>query len=271
ITGWAALRWRGARFFDGLDDVGRALRVPLVVSAAKIREDDQFSLSQAQLAPSERTLRGGIWVATVQRALFDAMRTCENVRDAVVCMDMAAAAGLISVSLMSRYVERRNAWTGVPLVREALALASDDRRSPPECRLGMFWELDAGLSRPHFNQPLFARTGEFLGIPDLFDEEAGVVGEYAGGDHRDAERQGADVIREHKMRDHGLEYFTVVSRDMQRPWQIVERIHATRARAKFLSPCDRLWTLTPPAWWTSGDTLDTYLVRINEAPFLVRT
>jgi hypothetical protein len=271
ITGWAALRWRGANFFDGTDMSGQPMPVPLVVGLAKIREDGQFHLSQAQLARSERTMRGGIWVATVQRALFDAMRWCNNTRDAVVCMDMAAAAGLISVSLMSRYVALRPAWTGVPLVRDALGLASNDRRSPPESRMGLVWEIDAGLQRPVFNQPLFSSTGRLLGYPDLFDAEAGVVGEYAGADHREAKRHRSDVEREQVMRDHGLEYFTVVGGEMADRANVARRMHSTRARAQFLPEAECRWTLKPPRWWIAEDDLDAHLVRINEAPMLVRT
>jgi hypothetical protein len=271
VTGWAALRWRGARFFDGVDAQGRALPVPLDVGMAKIREDEQFKLIQAQLAPSERTSCGSIWVTTVQRALFDVMRTCDDVRDAVVAIDMAAAAGLISVSLMSAYVELRPAWTGVPLVRDALLLASNDRRSPQETRMAMVWEMDADLPRPFYNQPLFGTGGQLLGYPDLFDEEAGLVGEYAGADHRDAVRHRKDVEREQRMRDHDLEYFTVVAGELRDRRQIVQRMLSTRSRARFLCAEDRTWTLSPPAWWESGDDLDTYLVRINEAPLLVRT
>ena len=36
-------------------------------------------------------MTGGIWCATVQRALFDEMRFAHGVRGAVVAMDMAAA------------------------------------------------------------------------------------------------------------------------------------------------------------------------------------
>ena len=137
--------------------------------------------------------------------------------------------------------------------------------------MGLVWELDAGLKRPVFNQPLFSRAGKLLGYPDLFDCEAGVVGEYAGADHRDAKRHRSDVEREQLMRDHGLEYFTVVGGEMSSRETLVRRMHSTRARARFLPEFERTWTLEPPRWWMAGDDLDTHLVRINEAPQLVRT
>ncbi len=92
VTGWAALRWRGAAFFDGVSRGGVTLPVPLVVGKNHLAKDPRVSISEAHIAPSERTWNGGIWCATVQRALFDEMRHARGVRSAVVAMDMAAAA-----------------------------------------------------------------------------------------------------------------------------------------------------------------------------------
>ena len=239
VTGWAALRWRGASFFDGTEVSGRRCRYRWCVGLAKIREDDRIQLSQAQLAPTERTSCGGIWVATVQRALFDVMRWCDNVRDAVVCMDMAAAAGLISVRLMSRYVELRPAWTGVPLVREALALAIDDRRSPPGTRMGLIWELDALLPRPVFNQPLFFTWTERCWDTPICSTSrrewwasttARITAQRATSHGR------ASVSSAY--RDHGLEYFTVVGGDISdlgRTWSV-----ACTRRARERGSCLRV-------------------------------
>ena len=79
------------------------------------------------------------------------------------------------------------------------------------------WVLDAGLPPPLCNRPLFDLDGNLIGIPDLFDPVAGLVGEYDGADHKDGERHRADVAREERFRDHGLEYFQIVRGDLQRP------------------------------------------------------
>ena len=270
VTGWAALRWRGAAFFDGVSRGGVTLPVPLVVGKNHLAKDPRVSISEAHIAPSERTWNGGIWCATVQRALFDEMRHARGVRSAVVAMDMAAAAGLISVDLMIRYAGLRPAWTGVPLVREALALASNDSCSPPETDLRLIWVIDAQLDPPLCNRPVFDLAGNLLGYPDLLDPVSGTVGEYDGLDHREAERHRKDVEREARYRDHGLEYFTIVGPDMRRRDKVVERIRSTRRRALFLSPDQRRWTLEPPSWWPQADDLDTRLVRTQDAAYLVR-
>ena len=211
VTGWAALRWRGAAYFDGTGRGGTVrLPVPLIVGKTRLAPDPRVTISEAHVAPTEMTLTGGIWCAPTQRALFDAMRHATDVRSAVVCMDMAAAAWLVSVDLMSRYVALRPAWTGVPLVRKALILATNGSQSPRESRLRLIWVLDAGLPPPMCNVPVFSLDGTLLGYPDLFDPVAGMVGEYDGADHKSSDRHRQDVDREARFRDHGLEYFTVV-------------------------------------------------------------
>lgn len=251
ITGWASLRWRGATFFDGMAEGGRRLLpVPLLPGGVgNLRRDPRAAVSRDQLAPYEHEYVAGIACTTVTRATFDEMRREGRLRPAVIAVDMAAAAGLTNVAEMTVYVVGRAAWTGVPIVRKALALATDHSRSPQETRLRLIWVLDAGLPPVLVNRAVFDLDGRLLGYPDLFDPVAGVVGEYDGADHRDRARHQADVAREDRFRNHALEYFTVVADDMQDRGRVVERMQRARARAKFLPPESCSWTLEPPPWW----------------------
>ncbi len=271
VTGWAALRWRGARYFDGTEDGSTLCPVPLVVGHRKLRGDDRVHISQAQIAPTEYTWNGGIRCATVQRALFDEMRFARGTRRAVVAIEKVTQARMISVGLMGRYVAQRNAWTGVQQVRDALALASNGSWSPQEVNMRLTWELDAGLPRPLCNVPVFDLSGHLLGVPDLFDPVAGMVGEYNGADHKLLDRRRSDNAREDRFRTVGLEYLDLVEGDLLDRQQVVRRMHQTRQRARFEAPSDRRWTLTPPSWWVPEETLDHYLVRVGLAPMLVRT
>ena len=252
VTAWASLRWRGATFFDGTADGGRRpLPVPLRPGGiGNLRRDPRAVISREQLAPYEREDVGGISCTTVTRATFDEMRREGRLRPAVIALDMAAAAGLTSVAEMAAYVAGRSAWTGVPLVRKALPLASDHSRSPQETRIRLIWTLDAGLPPVLVNRAVFDLDGRLLGYPDLFDPVAGVVGEYDGADHRDRARHQADVAREGRFRDHGLEFFTVVADDLGHLGRVVDRMQRARARAKFLPPESRAWTLEPPPSWS---------------------
>jgi len=261
VSSWAALRWYGATFFDGLTDgATRRLPVPLVVGT-DLRPDPSVALSWEQLAPSERVVVAGLPCTTIQRALFDEMRRTGRLWDAIRGMDMAAAAGLISVRLMKAYVEHRYAWTGVPLVRRALDLASDLSRSPQESTLRLTWVVTAGLRAPLCNQPVFGLDGTLLGYPDIFDPVAGVVGEYDGADHLRDDRRRSDTIREERFRDHGLEYFRVVRGEFADFDRLASRMRRVRRRARFDSPEARRWTLTSPPWFDVPETLDERLER----------
>ncbi|HET7196359.1 MAG TPA: hypothetical protein VFI99_15340 [Nocardioides sp.] len=269
VTAWASLRWRGAHFFDGHDAAGSVRPVPLV--GHKLRPDRRVHLTQDQLAPSEFVVVDGIPCTTVQRALFDEVRRLGSWREAVVAIDMTAAAGLISVRLFAAYVAERPAWTGVPFVRKALPWAIDESRSPQETRMRLVWVEDAGLPPPLCNQPVFDLDGNLLGLPDLFDPAAGCVGEYDGVDHKDGRRHQRDVAREARFRDHGLEYFEVVGGDLRNRAMVAERMRNARARAKFLPPESCAWTLQPPAWYLVPESLDERLIRLGLADSLCST
>lgn len=251
VTGWAACRLRGAAFFDGLDTDGAThLPVPLAIGPASlVRGDTAVRVSRDSLAGELITHVQGIPCVPVRRAVFDAMRWASDVREATVAIDMAAAAELTSVRRMRSYVATRPGWRGVPKVRRALDLADENSMSPGETRMRLAWVLDAGLPAPLCNQPVFDRRGNLLGVADLLDPTAGVVGEYDGAAHRGARRHRRDVLREDRFRRAGLEYFKVVGLDLADVPLIVERMVTTRRRAKLLPSRDRTWTLTPPVDW----------------------
>lgn len=259
-TAWASLRWRGGGFFDGRGPGGfEILDVPLLIGTGSVRQFPGSRISKEQLAPSEREVIDGLAVTTVQRALFDEVRRRGELWSAVQAIDMAAAARMISVRLFWLYVVHRPAWEGVPLVRKALDLASDRSRSPRETWLRLVWVLLAELPPPLCNRPVFDRDGQLLGVPDLFDPVAGLVGEYDGAHHKDVVRHRSDVSREERFRKHGLEYFVVVQGDSREVAS--QRIRAARARAKFVPPESCSWTLTRPPWYVEPEALDDYLLR----------
>lgn len=250
VSGWASLRWQGANFFDGTGPSGRALPVPILRAGGGPRlNTPQSIISRAELGPEEHAMVRGLRCATPNRALFDEIRRAGSVRMGVVAVDMTLAAALTTLDSMCEDVVHRQAWTGVPLVREVMALASPHSRSPQESRMRLIWLLDAGLPDPLVNQPVFNTAGRLLGIPDLFDASTGLVGEYDGADHKDRDRHRRDVARAERFRNHGLEYFEVVGGDMTNRALCVERMLSAQRRASRISAADRGWTLEQPAWW----------------------
>jgi hypothetical protein len=254
VTAWASLRWRGATYFDGIEwSTGAPLAVPLLVGAAgaNLRSNPHSSVSKEQFPPGELEVVAGVRCTSVARATFDEVRRVGSDREGAVVIDMVVAAQLLTLDQMAAYVETRYAWTGVPLVRRALALAVDGSRSPQESRMRLVWVLDAGLPTPLCNQPVFGRDGRLLGYPDLFDPEAGVVGEYDGADHLEQDRRRGDLGREQIFRNHGLEYFTVVRGDLRDRPLVVRRMLDARTRAHRRPAGERDWTLEAPSWWRS--------------------
>ena len=82
---------------------------------------------------------------------------------------------------------------------------------------------------------------------------AGVVGEYNGLDHLEHDRRRVRCANARRgFRNVGLEYFDLVGGDLLDIPRVVRRMSTTRARAKFLPPDQRLWTLQPPPWWRAA-------------------
>jgi len=263
VTGWAACRLWGAAFFDGLGRDGRTrLPVPLALGAkGQLRARPGSRLLRARLTSAEVVVIVGIQCTDRQRALFDAMRTAASIEDAVVAMDMMAAAGVVSINQMRDYAGTHPAWTGVPQVRAALALADEGSRSPAETRMRLIWVRDAQLPPPLSNQPIWTRDGRLLGIADLLDPESGTVGEFDGADHREAARHTRDVAREQALREVGLEYFTVTGHDLGHRERVATRMLGARLRARWLPEVERAWTIDPPRWWRRTPSLDEVLAR----------
>lgn len=261
VTGWAACRLHGARYFDGLMPDGRTLRPVLAVPGPgrRTRPDTGLRVTREPLLPREVFVRAGIRVTEPRRALFDEMRQCRDWREAVVAFDMMAAAGLVSRRQMQAYVGERARWRRSTVVTKALPFTSERSRSPNECRMRMVWEVDAKLAPPLVNQEIFDRSGRLVAVADLLDPVAGVVGEYDGAAHLRTRRRHRDMGREEALRRLRLEYFDVVRPDLDNRAVLAERMRSTRERAHFLAAAERPWTLVPPPGWPREPSLDEQL------------
>lgn len=257
VTGWAALAWSGGRWFDGLAADGRTpLPVCLATSCADVRSQPGFVVSAEGIDPRDLIELDGLRITTAVRSVCFEMRYAATLRQAVQVLDMAAYSDLVSIAEIAAYAQRLRAWTGIPKCRKAIGLADENAWSPQESLMRLVWQLDAGFPRPLCNAPVFDARGRHVGTPDLLDPVAGVAGEYDGSLHLLGAQRSKDVRREEAFRNLGLEYVTMLAGDRRDPGPFIQRLGAAYDRARWIPTDRRIWTLTPPPWWTDISTVE---------------
>lgn len=256
VSGWAALRWQGGRWFGGLDQGGRHVRDVVVTTMIHARAHPGVQISEERLNPREVVVVDGLPLTIPARSVLFEARYAGRLSRAMQAIDMAAYDDLVSLAECHAYLPHLSGWIGVGRAREALAMADENSWSPQETDMRREWVLDAGLPRPLCNVPVFGLDGRLVGTPDLFDPEAGVVGEYDGGHHLDGAQRGRDLRREAAFRRVGLEYVAKVAADCADPAHYLQRLHDSYRRASYLPEARRLWTLERPPWWIPTDTVE---------------
>lgn len=108
------------------------------------RPDPAVTISRERLDRGEIVRIGGVPCTRPRRALLDEMRRVRDRHEAVVAMDLMAAAQLVSIGQLEEYAEDHRAWRRASQVFRALAHASEHSRSPNETRTRLVWEVDAG-------------------------------------------------------------------------------------------------------------------------------
>lgn len=255
VTGWAALRWFGGRWFPGFGAQGELLDVPLAVHAANRVHRPGIQLSKERLTPDELMERDGLRVTTPARSLLFEMRRATSVGHAVELLDMACFNDLVSVAEIAHGIQGLTGWTGVQRCRDALVLADENSWSPPESRLRLLWRGDAGLGPVLTNRPVFDLRGRLVATPDLIDLVAGVAGEWQGEHHFERGQRRRDLAREHELRSLGLEYVELVAGEPRD--RVVARLRGAYARAARFPAADRAWTVDLPAGWHDTSTVAT--------------
>ncbi|RNL78337.1 hypothetical protein EFL95_04320 [Nocardioides marmorisolisilvae] len=232
----------GVGYADGLATDGRTvLPVPVVVPpGTALRASPGIEVHRERLDPTDVTRVYGVPVTTGVRATFDAARRAAGLRNAVVAIDMAVAANVVTLPTLRAYLATMSGWTGLPQARRAAELADPRSLSPRETLLRLTWRLDAGLPEPRCNWPIANGSGRRIGRPDLLCEELGVIGEYDGADHRSQARHRDDLRRDDQFRAVGLEPFRVVGADLHDKQLVVARIRAAVERAR-ASTTARTW------------------------------
>jgi hypothetical protein len=99
------------------------------------------------------------------------------------------------------------------------------------------------------NRPLFDLDERLLGIPDMFDPEAGLATEFDGQDHRRRRQHRADNLREEGLESANLVVGRVDSPDRRSPVPLRERLRSRHAQGLARDRSRDRWTLRQPEWW----------------------
>ncbi len=257
VTGWAALRWMGGVWFDGLTAGGRVVRsVDLATADSSIVSVPGVTVSEERLRPTELTAYAGLVVTAPDRSLFFEMRHASGHVAALVAADMAAYSDLVSRREATAIAYANPGWDGIGPMRDSLDDMEENAWSPAEVVMRVVWRERAGLPRPLCNRPVFDLSGRHIGTPDLFDPVVGLVGEYDSALHLEGAQRARDVQREGLFRALGLEYVTMLSADLARPEAFVTRLRQAYARAARQPASDRAWTVELPPWWVPTFTVE---------------
>ncbi|GAW51791.1 MULTISPECIES: hypothetical protein [unclassified Nocardioides] len=258
VTGWAALAWAGAVWFDGSPWGGGTVRpVTLAVGGNRtIRSQSGFATSEERLLPGDLVVVDGLRVTRPVRSVCFEMRYARSVVAAVTTLDMACFNDVVSLDEVAEYAAALSGWTGIPRYREAAALSDENAWSPREVEMRDVWSLAAPRVRPLCNRPVFDTAGGFLATPDLIDPVAGVVGEYDSALHLPGPQWSRDLDRTDLFRSHGLEPVSMVSSDLLDPTHFVRRLQSAYERAAEIPASRRRWTLEMPPWWRDTTTVE---------------
>lgn len=258
LGGWAAARIHERSVappddlvvFDGrLPEMEQSARVrlPVLVCASRprrLRGAPDIRLFRSDLDPADVATVDGVAVTSPVRTAFDLARLWTTT-PAVVALDRFRALGLVTAEQVAAAIERRKGWVGVARAREALALSDDGVESPRESMMRLLW-LEAGLPQPVCNAEICDQRGRFVARVDLLDEAAGLVAEYDGAEHADAQRRWSDALRQERLEELGLVVVRANDPDVssaagRAQWRA--RVRAARVRA---SAWER------PQSWTAG-------------------
>ncbi len=261
LGGWACAFVSGVTVLDGIDWRGAEQPVLIFTPDTQLRPRSGLEPSRMRLRADEVVDLDGLRVTTLARALYDEMLRAGSVREALAVLD----AGTSRVSRGARtgrdsvrdLVARHKKTRGIVRVRAAVELGSERVASRGESRL-RHTGLEAGAGPFLVNAPVFDTSGRLVGIVDLLDEEAGLVLEYDGADHRQPKRHSDDNSREEDLEDLNLTVVRATSYDATRLVALDRRIRVGRRRGLSRQRRYDRWSTVPPAWWYGSQLAQTW-------------
>ncbi|GIG36384.1 hypothetical protein [Cellulomonas pakistanensis] len=233
-------------WFDGRDDRVRGGQGPVLLLAppeVRLEPGPGRRLLRSRVAAGERVVLEGLPATSALRTAFDLARLGPET-EAVVALDRLRALDLLDPGDLEELIRSRRRWRGTVAARRALELSAGGVESPQETRLRMVW-LAAGLPAPLCNAVVLDPDHRFVARVDLLDPTSGLVGEYDGAVHADADRRSSDAGRQERLCSLGMEVVRATSADLvsataRARWQHRARLALRRALGR---RADARWLL----------------------------
>ncbi|QSR25659.1 hypothetical protein CFH99_08495 [Nocardioides aromaticivorans] len=259
-TGWAALHWQGARWFPGCTAGGDPLPVPVAIGdSVHLARRPGVQLCRDWLFDGDIMRVDGLPITRPERSICVAALRARSMEETVQIICMAMADDLASLDEIRDYAARIKGRPHTRRLNTALEVADENVWSPLEVTMLMRWRQRHPVATLLCNAPIFDPAGRHLLTPDLFDAEAGVVGQYDGLIHEQRTVRRRDLETEELCRDLGFELVTMLSTDLRDLGSFERRLDAAYARARRCH-AGQGWTLDQPHWW-----VDTSSVRARRA------
>ena len=226
-------RLLGAGYLDGIGPRRRTrLAVPVAANGDRLRSSDALDVHRVSIEEGDVVIRYGVRCAMPERALFDAMRWTETFR---VRRDRRRHGGRRRADprrragLRSRPAARHT--TGSSHSRRSVVptKAPARRRGPAAAHLAA--PLRAGHS-PLTNRTVLQPGWPPLGRPDLISERLGMGAEFDGAEHRDRARHRQRRTTARRLPASRSGDRDVRGRGPRRRGLVVDRLQATRRRAR---------------------------------------
>lgn len=252
VTGWAALAWTHAKWFDGTSAGRTPLPVPITLPDRRVlKPRPGVLLTEDWLLPGDVIEVDGLPITIPERSVTFETRRARDLVDAVRVIDLAAAADQVSIGSVRSYLERLPGRPGICRSRAAVELADENVWSPMETPLRLAW-LDTHPAPLLCNAPVFDAAGNHLFTPDVLDPVAGVGGEYDGLVHVADGVRKRDLTKESRYRDHGIELVTMLNSDLPDLAGFAARLETAYRRSRGASAS---WTVDQPHWWVDTSTV----------------
>lgn len=260
VTGWAALAWQRARWFDGVGPGDEPLPVAVALGhQRRARPRAGVQLCEDWLFDDDLIDVDGLPLTAPARSVAFEARRAWSLERAVQCIDMAAAADLVSLEELASYALRLRGRPGTRQLNLAIRLGDENVWSPMEVTLRLEWRRPGRQVEERLpllcNPPIFDLDGNHLFTPDLFDPEWAVAGEYNGAVHDDDRPRVRDLDREELFRMHHIQVASMMRTDLRDPTRFHARRKAAYDRASD-RPRQRTWTLARPSWWVDTSTVE---------------